>query len=186
MIAPVFVKSFGLFSAIAILSAPVSDRRDSRFGSEPPVANTPVEPPPAALLLRKYLGSGGDRFQGAGRNLGAQSGRGITLVHGSPVPTYPDLLVMAGMTGIVVIDVEIDTTGIADTASLKMLVKSHQLLANSVQHAIGRMRFTPAVRGGRKVREKIRAAFRFNVDGQTFADTTRYPLEVVIDAPVKH
>lgn len=104
----------------------------------------------------------------------------VALAKGSPLPSYPDILMRAGMSGVVAIEVAIDTSGVADTSSYKVLTSSQPLLAIAVRNSITSMRFVPAKRGGRKVAQVTRIGFRFVADGRASGDSTRYPLEIVI------
>src|ERR1019366_4325478 len=64
---------------------------------------------------------------------------------GSPTPRYPDILKMAGVSGEVIVSFVVDTTGLADVGSLKVIRSSHQLFANSIVAALPDMRFIPAL-----------------------------------------
>ena len=87
---------------------------------------------------------------------------------GSPAPRYPDILKNAGVSGEVIASFVVDTTGMADVRSLKVLRSSHQLFVNSIVAALPDMRFTPAMVGGRKVRQLVMQPFVFQI-----ADTTK-------------
>jgi TonB family protein len=108
---------------------------------------------------------------------------GVALAKGSPVPRYPDVLVRAGMSGMVAIEIVVDTSGVADTTSYKVLMSSQPLFGISVRTAIATMRFTAARRGGRKIAQAARIGFKFEADGHAPADSTRYPVEIVIKPP---
>lgn len=91
----------------------------------------------------------------------------VMAVPGSPSPRYPDILKQAGVAGEVIASFVVDTTGLAEVASLKVLRSSHQLFVNSVVTALPNMRFTPALVGGRKVKQLVMQPFVFQI-----ADTT--------------
>ena len=92
----------------------------------------------------------------------------VMAAPGSPAPRYPDILKQAGVAGEVIVSFVVDTTGIADVRSLKVLRSSHQLFANSIVAALPDMRFTPALVGGKKVRQLVNEPFVFQI-----ADTTK-------------
>jgi protein TonB len=82
---------------------------------------------------------------------------------GNPAPKYPDILRSANITGEVVAQFVVDTTGRAEMKTFKALSSSHELFTASVRNALAQMRFYPAEVGGRKVKQLVQQAFRFNV-----------------------
>jgi len=82
---------------------------------------------------------------------------------GSPAPRYPDILKTAGVSGEVIASFVVDTTGLADVGSLKVIRSSHQLFVNSIVAAMPDMRFTPAMVGGRKVKQLVMQPFVFQI-----------------------
>ena len=82
---------------------------------------------------------------------------------GSPAPRYPDILKTAGVSGEVIASFVVDTTGLADVGSLKVIRSSHQLFVNSIVVAMPDMRFTPAMVGGRKVKQLVMQPFVFQI-----------------------
>ncbi len=87
----------------------------------------------------------------------------VMSVPGSPSPRYPDILKSAGVEGEVVVSFEVDTTGRANVASLKILKSTHDLFAAAVRTALPSMRFLPAEAGGKKVRQLVQQPFVFNI-----------------------
>src|SRR5688572_15186214 len=63
---------------------------------------------------------------------------------GNPSPRYPDVLRRANVTGEVVVQVVVDTTGRADMSTLRVLSSGHALLTDAVLAAYPRARFIPA------------------------------------------
>ena len=57
----------------------------------------------------------------------------------------------------------VDTTGLADVGSLKVIRSSHQLFVTSIVAAMPDMRFTPAMVGGRKVKQLVMQPFVFQI-----------------------
>jgi TonB family protein len=99
----------------------------------------------------------------------------VMAVPGSPAPRYPDILKKAGVSGEVIASFVVDTTGKADVNSLKVLRSSHELFVNSVATALPDMRFTPALVGGRKVKQLVMQPFVFQIADSTNAASKLAP-----------
>ncbi len=82
---------------------------------------------------------------------------------GNPQPRYPDVLRSAGVTGEVLAQFVVDTTGRAEMSTFKALSSSHELFTAAVRATLPSMRFYPAETGGRKVKQLVQQAFKFNV-----------------------
>ncbi|MFI5244510.1 MAG: TonB family protein [Gemmatimonadales bacterium] len=82
---------------------------------------------------------------------------------GSQAPRYPESLKTAGVAGEVIVSFVVDTTGLADVGSLKVIRSSDQLFVNSVVAALPDMRFIPAMVGGRKVKQLVTEPFVFQI-----------------------
>jgi len=82
---------------------------------------------------------------------------------GSIMPRHPDSLRVARVEGEVVAAFIVDTTGLADTTSLKILKSTHRLFAAAVRDALPHMRFIPAELGGVKVKQLVMQPFVFNI-----------------------
>jgi protein TonB len=82
---------------------------------------------------------------------------------GNPAPKYPDILRSANITGDVVAQFVVDTTGRAEMRTFKALSSSHELFTAAVRNALPQMRFYAAETGGRKVKQLVQQAFKFNV-----------------------
>ena len=94
----------------------------------------------------------------------------VMAAPGSPAPRYPDILKKAGVSGEVIASFVVDTTGMADVRSLKVIRSSHQLFVDAIVAALPDMRFTPALVGGRKVKQLVMEPFVFQVvDGPNAA-----------------
>jgi protein TonB len=76
---------------------------------------------------------------------------------------YPDMLRSANVEGEVLAQFVVDTTGRVEKGSVKILKSSHELFTNSVQAALGSMRFYPAEIGGRKVKQLVQQPFNFTL-----------------------
>lgn len=82
---------------------------------------------------------------------------------GNPSPRYPDMLRSANITGEVVAQFVVDTTGRAEMRSFKALSSTHEQFTAAVRSALPQMRFYAAETGGRKVRQLVQQAFRFSL-----------------------
>lgn len=81
----------------------------------------------------------------------------------SAAPIYPPELLAKGVEGVVYAQFVVDTTGRVDTAAVRILSSADPAFTASVREALGQMRFRPAIRGGRKVRQLVEQRFRFTI-----------------------
>ena len=81
----------------------------------------------------------------------------------SAAPIYPPKLSAAGKEGRVQASFVVDTTGRVDMASVQVLASDHPEFTESVRTALGEMRFRPATRGGRAVRQLVEQRFSFRL-----------------------
>ena len=85
----------------------------------------------------------------------------VRAAEGSCAPAYPDSLRAAGTTGEVVGQFIVDTKGMPEVESFKVIRSSHEAFTAAVRTALPCMRFTPArIRGG-AVRQLVQRPFRF-------------------------
>ena len=89
--------------------------------------------------------------------------RPVMSAPGSASPAYPDILKSAGVGGEAIVSFVVDTNGLAQPASLKIIKSTHQLFAESVARTLPNMRFTPALIGGRKVKQLVMQPFVFQM-----------------------
>jgi protein TonB len=82
---------------------------------------------------------------------------------GNPTPKFPEILRSANVTGEVVAQFVVDTTGRAQMGTFKALSSSHELFTAAVRNVLPSMRFYPAETGGRKVRQLVQQAFKFSL-----------------------
>jgi hypothetical protein len=80
---------------------------------------------------------------------------------GVPAPTFPDSLKRIGIGGDVIVTFVVDTTGLADLASVKVVKASHVLFEDAVRSVLPRLRYIPAEIGGKKVRQLVAQPFYF-------------------------
>ena len=81
----------------------------------------------------------------------------------SAVPRYPEILKSAGVEGEVLASFVVDTTGLAEPGSFKVLHATHDLFASAVRSTLPNMRFLPAEVGGRKVKQLVQQPFVFAI-----------------------
>ncbi len=81
-------------------------------------------------------------------------------------PAYPPVLQQAGITGRVLIEFIIDTTGRAERGSLKTISTSHPLFEAPARAAVMSCRFKPGRIQGRAVRVRVQQPVNFSMQGQ--------------------
>jgi hypothetical protein len=82
---------------------------------------------------------------------------------GSAAPIYPPDLLAIGAEGLVQAIYVVDTTGWVDTTTIQVVVSDDPRFTASVRTALGGMRFRPAKRAGRPVRQLVEQRFRFRI-----------------------
>jgi len=80
-----------------------------------------------------------------------------------PAPQYPPALEQAGITGRVVLEYLVDTTGRAEPGSLRTLVATYPAFEAAARATVLASRYRPARLGGRVVRQLVRQTLRFRV-----------------------
>ena len=81
----------------------------------------------------------------------------------SAAPIYPHDLLAIGAEGQVQATYVVDTTGEVDTATIKVMRSDDPRFTASVVAALGQMRFRPARRAGRTVRQLVEQKFSFRI-----------------------
>ena len=94
---------------------------------------------------------------------------------GSAAPRYPEILKRAGISGVTVVQLVVDTTGLAIPSTQKVVRSDHALFVQSVQNALPGLRFLPARVGGRNVKQLAQMIYRFEVQGYPPRDTLVVP-----------
>jgi TonB family protein len=89
--------------------------------------------------------------------------RMVERSEGSAVPVYPPTLSALGKEGRVVTTFVVDTTGQVEMTSVQVLASDHPEFSESVRTALGEMRFRPATRSGRPVRQLVEQRFNFRI-----------------------
>jgi hypothetical protein len=82
---------------------------------------------------------------------------------GSAAPVYPRDLLAIGAEGVVQATYVVDTTGLVDTTTIEVLQSDDPRFTASVRSALGGVRFRPAKRGGKAVRQLVGQQFRFQI-----------------------
>jgi TonB family protein len=90
----------------------------------------------------------------------------------SAAPEYPPPLLHKGVEGSAAVLYVVDTIGVVDTVTYRVLAATHSEFAVAVRRALPAMRFRPAVQAGHRVRQLVQQTFRFRI---TPRDTIRTP-----------
>jgi hypothetical protein len=81
----------------------------------------------------------------------------------SAAPAYPPRLLAAKIQGYVNAEYVVDTTGLADTLSFRVLAETHPDFTRAVRNVLPLMRFQPAKIGPMKVRQLVQQQFSFRI-----------------------
>ena len=81
----------------------------------------------------------------------------------SAAPIYPPDLLAIGTEGLVQATYVVDTVGLVDTTTIAVERSDDPRFTASVLTALGRMRFRPAKRSGKTVRQLVEQQFRFRI-----------------------
>jgi TonB family protein len=82
-------------------------------------------------------------------------------------PAYPDSLYRQHVTGQVLVEFIVDTTGLVVSGSASAISSTHALFTEAVRRALRDARFYPATIGGRKVRQLVLLPVKFELPVQT-------------------
>jgi len=83
------------------------------------------------------------------------------------VPVHPDILRQAGIEGRVRVAFVVDTTGVVEPTSVRVLSSSHRLFERPALAAVSRCRFSPGRAAGRVVRVRMQQAVNFTLPAGT-------------------
>jgi protein TonB len=81
----------------------------------------------------------------------------------SPKPKYPSVLESSGIAGEVQAQFVVNTQGKADLDQFKVLKSTNELFTQAVKNVLPRMRFSPAMIGGKPVNQLVQQSFQFAV-----------------------
>jgi protein TonB len=87
----------------------------------------------------------------------------LTRLRSGPPPRYPESLRAAGVDGRVIVQFVVDTLGIIEPASVKIILSSHDFFTRSVEAVLPRYRFVPSEVNGRRVRALAQMPFEFHL-----------------------
>jgi TonB family protein len=87
----------------------------------------------------------------------------VERYEGSAAPVYPPELIAMGTEGQVQATYVVDSTGRVDMGTIEVLQSDDVRFTESVRTALGGMRFRPARRGGKAVRQLVTQWFRFRI-----------------------
>jgi protein TonB len=94
----------------------------------------------------------------------------VERYEGSAAPAYPPDLLAMGTEGSVRAQYVVDTTGRVDTATIEVVLSDDARFTESVRAALAGMRFRPAKREGRPVRQLVEQNFHFRIRPPVGAD----------------
>lgn len=81
----------------------------------------------------------------------------------SAAPEYPSHLVERGIEGSAAVRFVVDTDGVVDTITYRVVHTTHPDFAVAVHRSLKGMRFRPAIRGGLRVRQLVEQTFSFKI-----------------------
>ena len=81
----------------------------------------------------------------------------------SAAPAYPRDLLSRNIQGSAILRFVIDSTGLVDLSTIKVMGFTHNGFAQAVQDVMPRMRFRPAMMGANPVRQLAEQEFRFQI-----------------------
>jgi TonB family protein len=82
----------------------------------------------------------------------------------SVAPIYPPELLAKNVEGSTFVHYVVDTTGRVDTLTIQVMRTTHAAFASSVRHALGEMKFRPAIQQSSKVRQWVQQSFAFRIN----------------------
>jgi periplasmic protein TonB len=85
------------------------------------------------------------------------------MLQDSPKPKYPSVLESSGIAGEVQAQFVVNSGGKADMDSFKVLKSTNELFTQAVKSVLPRMRFSPAMIGGKPVNQLVQQSFQFAV-----------------------
>jgi protein TonB len=85
------------------------------------------------------------------------------MMQDSPKPKYPTVLESSGIAGEVQAQFVVRSDGKADMESFKVLKSTNELFTQAVKNVLPRMKFSPAMIGGKPVNQLVQQAFQFAV-----------------------
>jgi protein TonB len=96
--------------------------------------------------------------------LADQVERQVGLIPGIRPPAYPESLRSAGIEGKVLVEFVVDERGQPVQGSIRVVQSDNDLFTDAVKVVLGRLRFTPAEVGGKKVSQLVQMPFVFSLN----------------------
>ena len=93
----------------------------------------------------------------------------------SAAPAYPQDMETRGVEGLVKVRFVVDSTGLVDVSTIKVLETTNESFARSVRAAMPDMRFRPASIGGKPVRQLSEQEFAFKVQNKPVPPPAKKP-----------
>jgi periplasmic protein TonB len=93
-----------------------------------------------------------------------QVDRQVGLLPGIRPPAYPEALRSAGIEGKVLVEFVVDERGQPVQGSIRVVQSDNDLFADAVRSVLGRLRFTPAEVGGKRVSQLVQMPFVFTLN----------------------
>ena len=93
----------------------------------------------------------------------------------SAAPEYPRWMLQKGIEGSAAVLYVVDSTGLVDTTSYRVISATHEDFAEAVRLSLPEMRFRPAIQQGHAVRQLVQQLFRFRINR---TDSIRAPSEL--------
>jgi periplasmic protein TonB len=144
-----------------------------------PITLPPIDPTARAITSADDIGTYRRARDPGGMTMGVRGGAGSTLgvvafaasevdkpvvvSPGAQPPAYPDALRQAGVTGEVIAQFVVDSTGRAIMRTFTVVESAHGQFSDAVRLGVARMRFLPAELNGRRVPQLVRLPFRFDL-----------------------
>jgi TonB family protein len=85
----------------------------------------------------------------------------------SAAPRYPKQLLQSGIEGLAAVLYVVDSTGMVDTTTYRIITATRPEFAVAVRQALPDMRFRPAIQDGQPVRQLVQQTFRFRINRDT-------------------
>ena len=99
----------------------------------------------------------------------------VTRFADSAAPMYPPKLLELKVEGGAYVQFVVDTLGLADTLSFRVISATHPEFAQSVREALPGMRFHPAILRSKKVPQLVEQPFMFKIVAPTKQTTSAKP-----------
>jgi TonB family protein len=93
----------------------------------------------------------------------------------SAAPAYPADLLSRGIQGRAFVQFVVDTTGLVDLDSFRVIETTHPGFGRAVRDALPLMRFRPAISRGTKVRQLVEQSFSFRITAEDTLGRRRPP-----------